>query len=302
MTVRHFFSAAILGGLCVLTGLQGVARAEPTPFKIVASFSILGDMAKQVGGEDVVVETLVGPNGDAHVFQPSPNDVKRVANAQMVLMNGLNLEGWMTRTLQAAGFKGKPVIAAAGIKALSFEEDGKRTMDPHAWQDLSLGQAYVRTIAAALIAADPAHRDGYQRRADAYLQALADLDRETKATIAAIPAEKRQVITAHDAFQYFGKAYGITFIAPVGISEDAEPSAAAVGKLIKQIRKTGVKALFIENMTDPRLVEQMARETGAELGGTLYADALSAPGTEADSYIGMFKANVPKLIAAMRRN
>jgi zinc/manganese transport system substrate-binding protein len=284
--------------LLALVPLGSPAMASPLP--VVASFSVLGDLVRQVGGEDVRVDTLVGPDGDAHVFQPSPGDARKLAAARLFVVNGLGLEGWMARLIASAGFKGQVVTATAGIVPLAEAAGGNP--DPHAWQDLVNGQAYVRTIAAALEAADPDHRAEYARRAADYEAELADLDGWVRSEIGTVPPAQRRIITTHDAFRYFGRAYGIQFQAPVGMSEDSEPNAGAVAALIRTIRRDHIKALFIENMTDPRLIEQLARETGATMGGTLFADALSKPGEGGESYVAMFRHNVPAMVAAMGRN
>ncbi|MGE0153870.1 MAG: metal ABC transporter substrate-binding protein [Reyranellaceae bacterium] len=303
----------------------GALQAQPKP-KVVASFSILADMAREIGGERVEVQSLVGPDGDAHVFQPSPNDARAVAQAAVLIVNGLGFEGWLDRLQRSAGFKGRLVVASTGIAPLTMEEDdhghghshghshGGTTStrkkakaatpvsDPHAWQDLANGRAYVDNIARGLAEADPAGAAFYAQRAAAYQQRLAALDARLRRDFAAIAREKRRVITSHDAFAYFGKAYGVEFIPAIASSGDAEPSARQIAALIAQIRKENVKALFVENMSSPRLIEQIGRDAGASLGGTLYSDALSPPGGPADSYVKMFEHNAAMLQAGMARN
>jgi len=293
------------------------AAASAAPLKVVASFSILGDMVTQVGGDLVAVRTLVGPDGDAHVYQPTPGDAQAVAGAGLVVVNGLGFEGWLDRLVGAAGYRGRVVTATSGVTAQTMVEDEeesgvtrpgrkvvtpKRVEDPHAWQDLANGAIYVRNIAEGLAAADPANAATYRARAQAYADELKTLDRWVRDTIEPVPADRRKVITGHDAFGYFANAYGVMFIAPVGISTEAEPTAADVARLIRQIRQDHIRALFVENMTDPRLIEQIGRETGAQPGGTLYADALSGPAGPAPTYVAMFRHNAALLAAAMRRN
>jgi zinc/manganese transport system substrate-binding protein len=289
-----------LVALCIFIPLG--AHAEEPKLPIVASFSILGDMVRQIGGDAVQVDTLVGPDGDAHVYQPRPADAKKLAAAKLFVVNGLGLEGWIARLMTSSGFTGGVVTASDGITPLRIGDDGKRVPDPHAWQDIANGEIYIRNIAAALEAADPPHAADYDRRATAYLAKLAALEFWVKHEIGSVPPEKRKIITTHDAFGYFGLAYGVSFHAPVGMSEDSEPNAAGVAKLIRQIRAERITALFIENMTDRRLLDQIARETGAVVGGELFADALSKPGEGAETYEAMFKTNVPKMVAAMARN
>lgn len=303
----HYIRAATLAALLI----PALAGAAPAQVKAVATFSILGDIVKNVGGDRVAVTTLVGPDGDAHVFQPSPGDVKQVAAAQVVFVNGLGLEGWMERLFQSAAYKGPVVTASQGIQPQTMEEEDEGAkkgagphlvIDPHAWQDLRNGQVYVENILAGLIQADPAGEAAYRANAAAYKAQLKELDAWVKGEIAAVPKPKRRVITSHDAFGYFGSAYGVAFLAPVGISTDAEPSAKGVASLIRQIRKEKIKALFVENITNPKLIEQIGKETGAKLGGALFSDALSKQGGPGDSYVKMFRNNVPLLKAAMLQN
>lgn len=267
--------------------------------KAVATFSILGDMVGRIGGDHVEVVTIVGPNSDTHVYEPKPADAKSLAAAQIFFANGLGFEGWMDRLVEATGFKGETVIASTGVKSRTMVEDGVEETDPHAWQNLSNGLLYVKNIADGLCQADPQDCDSFRRNAAAYAAEIADLDAEVKARIAAVPEEKRKVITTHDAFGYFGAAYGVTFMAPEGYSTESEASAADVAKLISQIKQDKVTALFIENMSDPRLIEQIAHETGVKAGGALFADALSEKGEGGETYLQMFKHNIALLAPAM---
>lgn len=278
------------------------APAHAGSLNVVATFSILGDMTREVGGDRIDLTVLVGPDGDAHTFEPSPADAKTLAAADLVILNGLGFEPWLERLVAASGYKGRIVIASKGIKPRNMSDDGKTVTDPHAWQDLSNGAIYVRNIEAALTQADPAGAQTFHENAARLLAVLAVLDRWTRDEIAAIPADRRKVITTHDAFGYFAAAYGVTFLAPEGLSTDAEPGAGALARLIDQIEREGITALFIENMSDPRLIRTIARETGAEMGGELYSDALSKPGGGAPTYPDMFRNNVPRLVAAMKKN
>lgn len=275
---------------------------------VVASFSILADMTRQVGGDRVEVTSLVGPDQDAHVFQPSPSDVKRVAAAKVFVVNGLGFEGWMERLKKSAGFKGTLVVASQGIKPLITDDHGHDhghnhghgVSDPHAWHDLTLAQVYVRNIANGLIKADPAGKAYYQQRADAYIKQIAALNSWVQQTLASIPAAQRKVLTTHDAFAYLGKRYQVQFLSVQGVSTDAEPSAKTVAGLIRQIRQNKVKAVFLENMTNPRLINQLSREAGVKVQGKLYADALSQPNGPAGTFLQMVKHNVTVLAGAMR--
>jgi zinc/manganese transport system substrate-binding protein len=294
---------SLLPALVALAGLVAVPlaaqSAAPGKFKVVATITILGDMVAAVGGEHVAVTTLVGPDGDAHAFEPTPADAKALSAADLVVVNGLGLEGWMDRLIEASGYHGPIVIASAGVKPRSMDEDGTTVPDPHAWQDLANGHRYTVNIEAALAKADPAHAADYETAAETYLAAIDAMDREVRSAIAEVPSERRKVVSSHDAFGYFGQAYGVEFVAPQGISEDADPSAADLARLIDQIRSEHIKVLFFENALSPRLVQQIGRETDAVVGGTLYADALSPPDGPAPTYLDMFRHNLPLLKAAM---
>lgn len=280
----------------LLTALALPAMAwAARPLRVVASFSILADWVKIIGGDAVDVTCLVGADADAHVFEPSPADARRLREADLVVVNGLGFEGWIDRLVRASGYAGPVVIASAGITPLLVGT----SIDPHAWQDLTLARRYVQNLRSALIAARPAEAAAFSQRAQRYGDTLARLDSEIRKRFEAIPVAQRRVITSHDAFGYFGAAYDIEFMAPQGRSTDGQASAAAVARLIGQIRRHAVRAVFVENIVDPRLIERIAREGGAVLGGRLYSDALSKPGSEADSYLKLFSHNAQAIAAAL---
>lgn len=291
----------------VLLGLAaGVALPLPAlaqeKLPVVASFSILGDFVREIGGERVSVALLVGPDGDAHVYSPTPADAKTVAGAKLVVVNGLKFEGWLTRLIKSSGTKATVAAATAGITPLKMADDhghGHGGEDPHAWQSVANARLYVGNVKDALVAADPAGKVAYEANAAAYLAKLDALEAEIKATVARIPADRRKAITSHDAFGYFAKAYGIEFIAPQGVSTEAEASAKDVARIIRQIKAQKVPAVFLENITNPRLAEQIARESGAKIGGRLYSDALSAADGPAGTYIAMMKHNISQIEKAL---
>jgi zinc/manganese transport system substrate-binding protein len=291
--------------ILAFTLLLGAASAAQATDKVnaVASFSILGDMVREVGGDRVEVTTLVGPNGDAHVYQPTPADAKNLAASQILFTNGLGFEGWMERLEKSSGFKGKAVVASTGVKPRTMvkEEGGKpqTITDPHAWQDLENGKLYVANIRDALIAVDPEGKASYEANAANYLDLIAKEESAVKEAIAALPQDRRKIITSHDAFGYFGAAYGLEIVAPEGVSTESEASAQDVAKIIRQIREEHIPAVFIENITDHRLLDQIARETGAKIGGELYTDALSGPDGPASTYLDMFRHNVETLTTAL---
>ncbi len=309
-------------------GLSGAAYAADNAaggkVKAVASFSILGDMVKNVGGDRVEVTMLVGPNGDAHVFSPTPADAKMLAGADIFFVNGLGFEGWMERLENASGFTGALVVASGGVMPITMHEeeghhhgaeagddqdheeqakdedhDEDQITDPHAWQNLYNGEIYVKNIRDGLIAVDPEGQETYEANAARYLAAIEAQDKAVKAAVAKLPKARRKIITSHDAFGYFGNAYGLEIVAPEGVSTESEASAQDVAKIIRQIRDEHIPAVFLENVTDRRLLDQIAAETGAKVGGTLYSDALSDKDGPAPTYLDMFRHNVGALTAAL---
>lgn len=334
---RSLLISAMAGAMLAMA--PGLHAAEPP--KVVASFSILGDMIREIGGDRIQVTTLVGPNGDAHVYQPTPADARAVAGADLVIVNGLAFEGWLDRLVSAAGYKGTVAVATRGMPTIKSEEgeeheehehaaghedkhehekhgdhddhDEKKAdahhddehghhhgeFDPHGWQSLTNARIYVRNVTSALIGADPDGAETYKSRSAAYLAKIDALDAEIRAAVKNLPADRRTVVTPHDAFGYFAHEYGITFLAPVGMSTESEASAGDVAKLIRQIRSKRISAVFVENISDRRLLDQISRETGAGIGGTLYSDALSEPDGPAGTYLDMMRHNYRMLVRAL---
>lgn len=300
---RRTFIAAC--ALVVALGSGAVHAQEKT--KIVASFSILADIARNVGGDRAEVSSLVGPGGDAHVYTPTPADARNVAAARLVIVNGLGFEGWLPRLVTSSGGKAAVVIVTNGITPRREKADahgqkhshGDEETDPHAWQSVPNAKVYVANIRDALVAADPAGAETYRKNAADYLSKLDALDREVRERIATLPAERRRVISTHDAFGYFAEAYGLTFIAPQGVSTEAEPTARDVARIIAQVKAQKVPAVFLENITDPRLMKRIAAETGARVGGTLYSDALTDEKGPAPTYIEMIRYNIKTLAGAL---
>ncbi|MBS7540033.1 metal ABC transporter substrate-binding protein [Ancylobacter lacus] len=318
---RHAVFAAFAATLALAhpAAAQDAASAR---LPVVATFSILGDIVKQVGGDRIAVTTLVGPNGDTHVYQPTPNDAKAVAGAKLVFENGLGLEGWMPRLVKASGSKAELVVVTEGVtpryrtaeepqdddEAEAGHDHGKKAadkghdhgpLDPHAWQNVANVEIYAANIRDALIAADPAGTDAYKAQAAAYIEKLKALDVEVRAAMATIPQNQRRIITSHDAFGYFGDAYGLKLLAPQGVSTESEASAKDVGRIIRQIKAEKIPAVFLENISDPRLADRIAKESGAKVGGTLYSDALSDDKGPASTYIDMIQYNVRELSSAL---
>lgn len=276
---------------------------------VTASFSILGDLVQVVGGDRVAVTTLVGPDQDAHAFEPKPADAKTILASQLVVTNGLGFEPWANKLTKAAGYKGATVVASQGVKPRNLEEEkghshghAHEETDPHAWQNPNNVKQYVRNIATGLAKVDPAGASTYQANAEAYVKELQALDTWAQAQFAVIPAAKRKVITSHDAFGYLADHYQIQFLAPQSLSTETEPSAKQVAQLIQQIQREKIKAVFVENMANPQLIAQLSKDAGVTLGADLYADALSAPGKPGASYLQMARYNVEQLVQGLQKN
>ena len=272
--------------------LPTAAALADTRLKVVATFSILGDLTAEVGGEQIDLAMLVGPDTDAHAYQPKPADARALAAAKALVRNGLGFEGWIDRLAETASFKGRQIMASAGVQG----------SDPHCWQDVACARRYVANIVTGLAESDPANAAPYRARAAAYDGRLAALDAWIRSEIGRVPADRRKAITSHDSFGYFASAYGVTFHAARGLTTESEPSARAVAQLIRQVREQKIKALFLENMTNPMLVNQIARDSGATIGPPLYTDALSKAGGPAASYEAMMRYNVAALVAGMLKN
>jgi zinc/manganese transport system substrate-binding protein len=303
--------------LATVITLSPLASASAEPLKVIASFSIIGDFAQNVGGERVEVTTLVGPDGDAHVYEPRPADAVAMAGADVVLVNGLHFEGFLERLVETSGAKAQIVELTKGVEPLKMqegheaegeahdaaaeEEEGHHhgDTDPHAFQSIANAKIYVKNIADAFCAADAEGCDAYKANAEVYTQKLAAAEAEVKAAVASIPEDKRVIITSHDAFGYFEHEYGLTFLAPEGVSTEAEASAADVAALIRQVREDKASAIFVESITNARLAEQIATETGLKIGGTLYSDALSAADGPASTYIDLMRYNIATIKGAI---
>jgi zinc/manganese transport system substrate-binding protein len=299
----------ILAGVAILFGGSAAGAAER--IKVVATFSVIGDMVANVAGDRVDLVTLVGPAGDTELFKPSLTDGKNVGEAKIVFMNDLNdeFEPWLEPLLKQVKFSGAKIVVSRGAKTHTSTEEraprsksGEEEIDQHAWLDPKNGVIYVRNITAALAKSDPSNAAEYRARADAYVKELQALDAWARAEIAALPAAKRRVLASHDSLQYLAKAYGITLLSINGWTNNSEPSAADLARLTQQIRQEGIHALFLDSITDPRAMQQVAQETGASIGGTLYGDALSKPGGEADTYLKMLRHDVTTLKAGMMKN
>lgn len=299
MKRRHLLAPALLTGL-------GLPAHASEPLRVVASFSILADWLRVIGGDAVRVEALVGPDADAHVFTPRPSDARKLAQAELVAVIGLGFEGWMARLIKASGSRAPVVVASQGLPTRKATPNAHHhhhgsDQDPHFWHDLRLVPLALQRLRDGLSAARPAEAAGFAARCAAYEAQVLALHQHTLAQLAPVPEAQRRVLTGHDAFGYFGAAYGVSFMAPRGLNTDSDPSAAQVAALIQRIRRDRVRAVFIENASDPRLVQRIAAEAGAQVGGRLYADALSAPGTEADTFVKLFAHNAGAIANALQR-
>jgi zinc/manganese transport system substrate-binding protein len=305
MLTRRAAVSLLAGCLTLAVSSLPVAAQNADKLKVVATFSILGDMVRNVGGERVAVATLVGPNGDAHVYSPTPADGRRLTEAKIVFTNGLKFEGWIDRLVKSSGTRAEKIEAAKGVKPLKSNDEGHGHdhghggSDPHAWQSIGNAKIYVANIRDALIAADEAGKATYEANAASYLERLDEVEAEVKGLVARIPPERRRIITSHDAFRYFEEAYGIDFVAPQGVSTESEASAKDVARIIQQIRRETIAAIFVENVSDARLMERIAKETGAKIGSRVYSDALSEPNGPAGTYIDMMRHNIRAFSAAL---
>jgi zinc/manganese transport system substrate-binding protein len=287
------------------SGLFAAQANAAAPMPVVASFSILGDLIQVVGGDRVKVTTLAGPDADAHEFTPSPADAKAVLGARVFVVNGLSFEPWAQKLAKSAGYKGETVVASKGVKPRQMAGEsghGHAEADPHAWQNPLNVLLYVNNIAAGLAKADPTGAATYQANAEAYAKQLKDFDAQAKAQFDAIAPVKRKVITSHDAFGYMGARYGITLLSPEGVNTDSEPSAKHVAELIRQIKREKIKAVFVENMSNPKLMAQLSKDAGVSVGATLYSDALSEASGPAPTYLKMMNHNLTQLISGMKLN
>jgi len=299
MAIRAVLRAALAGLAISLAALAPAAGQSRVP--VVASFSILGDFTRVVGGDRIDLTTLVGADGDSHVYRPTPDDARRVAAAKLVIVNGLGLEGWLPRLVAAASGHAHIVTATVGIapRRPPAGEHRSHDIDPHAWQAVPNAEIYVANIRDALIAADPDGAVVYRANAEAYLSRLAALDRQVRAAVARIPPARRRVISTHDAFGYFADTYGIAFIAPQGVSTESEVAARDLAAIVRQIKAEAIPAVFLENIADPRLMRQIAAETGVRIGGTLVSDSLTGENGDSPTYIDMVRHNIKALTDAL---
>ncbi|MCJ9753167.1 zinc ABC transporter substrate-binding protein [Neorhizobium sp. BETTINA12A] len=298
MISRRLLLSAAVPALMAFSAVPAFADT----LKVVASFTVLGDVVSQVGGKHVKVTNLVGPNGDPHEFEPSPADAKNLKAAQVAFVSGEGLEGWMDRLITASGYKGKPIVVSQGVNTRTMDEDGKTVTDPHVWNSPVNVKVWVANIEKALSEADAADAGAFKANAEAYLQKLDAMNAYAHSKFDAVPADRRKVLTSHDAFGYFGREYNVSFRAPLGLSTETEASAADVAKLIEQIKAEGVKTYFLENSNDPRLVKQIAKATAAQPGGELYVESLSDAKGPAPTYEKMFRYNVDQIAAAMAKS
>lgn len=300
----------VIAGLLALSATVGTAEAKP--LKVVASFDILADVVANVGGDKIEVQSLVPSGGDPHEFEPSPADARKLVSADVVFVNGFGFEGWLTRLIEASGYKGTPVIASEGITPRQMPAEAEHgghgdaapdamVTDPHVWNSAANVGVWIDNIEKALAAADPEDAAAFAENAARYGGKVADLDAYARAAIGSVPAEKRKILLSHDAFGYFGRDYGLAFLSPLGLSTETEASAADVGALINQIKQEGIKVYFFESSNDPRLVKQIAEATGAEPGGELYVEALSPKDGPAATYLDLFRHNVDAVVAGLRQ-
>lgn len=267
--------------------------------RVVTSFSILADMTRQIGGDSIQLDNIVGADQDAHVYETSPDDARHVQRADLIIENGLSFEPWLDRLVTSSETRAPVIKASQGVLPRTLDEEGQTVPDPHAWNSLANAEIYAGNILRGLVRVDPAHASQYQHNHDAYVAQIRALLAVARQTFDSLPEGNRRIVTSHDAFGYLGQAYGIQFLAPQGLNTEREPSAGEVAALIRQIRADHIKAVFIENIEDARLLRQIAEESGARIGGTLYSDALTATGP-ASTYLGFYRANIDTLGKALK--
>ena len=306
LSAISFLPRRMLLASATALSLLGAQTDAADKVPVTASFSILGDLVHAVGGERVTVTTLVGPNNDAHAFEPKPQDAKALLNSRLLVTNGLGFEPWADKLARSANYKGEVVVASRDVKTRQVSDAKKHAghsdTDPHAWQNPNNVVLYVRNIATGLARVDPGGSALYQANAEGYVKELVALDTWAKEQFAAIPEDKRKVITSHDAFGYFAAQYGVQFLAPQGGNTNAEPSARQVAQLIAQIKREKIRAVFVENMSNPKLLSQLSKDAGTAPGASLYVDALSTSGQSGASYLQMMRHNITQLVAGMKQN
>ncbi|WP_409361477.1 metal ABC transporter solute-binding protein, Zn/Mn family [Bartonella heixiaziensis] len=305
-----FVQQFVFLGTFLLLSCSPFSASAHNKIKVVASFSILADLVKNVGGDHISMTTFVGPNANTHTYEPTPHDTKALKEAHIIFINGLHLESFMDRLLTASGTKAPLIKVSTNIPPLEIENNKHdvqqnhhhSSIDPHAWQTIPNVVIYVKNIATALCKIDTQSCANYSKNANAYIQKLNEMQTRITKQISTIPKDKRIIITSHDAFDYFAQEYGFIILAPQSASIEAEATAADVAKLIKQIKTNKVTALFVENISNPRLIEQISKETGLKIGGTLYSDALSDENGPAATYLNMMEHNVKTIIDAITKH
>ena len=283
--------------LCLMSQF-GISQVINKPL-VVASASMIADMAKNIGGEYVKVEMIVTVGGDPHLHEPTPEDARLVSSADLILINGLTFEGWINKLIENSGTSAKTEIVTKGISVLD-NKDYKNSVDPHAWMDASNGVIYANNIKNALVQLDPDHQEAYEKNYNRYVTLLNALHQRIKDDINTIPKERRVLITSHDAFQYYGRAYGIQLEAIMGISTEAEAQTSDIIRVNQIIRAHNIPAIFIESTINPKLIQQIAHDNKINIGGKLYADSLGDKDSPASSYIDMLTYNTRTIVDALR--
>lgn len=268
---------------------------------ILTTTSVLRDMAQHIAPDHCRVETIVPRGMDPHIYEPTPSDIDLVLASDLIFMNGLRLEGWLDKIISNAGRHGKKVIVTEGITPITSLEY-ESAPDPHAWMDLSLGLTYLKNMRKALVELMPRHADEIQQKYDTYIREMRDVHEWTREQIQSIPAENRVLITSHDAFQYFGRAYGMELHAALGLSTDADVKTGDVLNITRLLESSAIPAIFIESTINPKLLEQIASDYNVVIGGELYADALSSQNGPAGTYLDLFRHNVNTITQALTRS
>ena len=287
----------VILGCWLSAGWLAAQEAKPL---VVASASIFADMAREIGGDAVEVRSIVPIGGDPHLHEPTPSDATLVNSADLILRNGLTFEGWLNELIAYSGSDAEVVTITEGIRPIESLDYANAT-DPHAWMDASLGLIYLRNIKNALVRLDSANREMFELNYEVYRRQIRALDDEIRTAVQRIPEGQRVLITSHDAFQYFGRRYGLALEAVLGVSTDAEVQTSDIARLTRTLQARRVPAIFIESTINPKLLQQIASDNGVCIGGSLYADSLGDAESPAPTYYDMLRHNADVIVAALSR-
>ncbi len=265
---------------------------------VISSASMIWDMVDNIAGDKIENRLIVPIGGDPHTYSPTPRDAQKVASSDLIFINGLTFEGWITELIENSGTKGKTITVTEGLTPIASSQY-KNAYDPHAWMDLAKAQTYITNILQGLIEIDPVNKGYYEENYRNYSQELKDLDAYISKRILEIPEEKRLIVTSHDAFSYYGKRYGLDVQGIIGISTESEAQTSDIVRISNSIKSSGVPAIFVESTINPKLIKQIATDNGVAIGGSLYADSIGEKGSNGSTYLKMMKSNTDVIVDAL---